>query len=270
MCITSGPAKLSKTKILSLKLDEEYHLLAYSNNTRNLSDHPNSMILAVPGKLTQEDFFDTTLYAKFLEEIEEFNTPRTRSLGKSKSIDDDTLSFENFQLGMYNVFLSNSADLIGEAVSALPENERPVISSDLLDFFKTHYVDWSYIVCVFDNKQAIDAQPIMFKYKPFDKNILFFPAMDSHSGKAPVVNSNVAVDHVLIYEDKGNGITEFPEECQIPDFLKNKEYNCSTKVGARPNGDWYLKFEEGAPVNISQLIRTADVIIKNPEYQPES
>lgn len=240
MCITSGPAELSKTKIMSIKLDDDYHLLAYSNSVENLSNKPNSMILAVPGTLTQKDFYDTTAYAKFMDEIEEHWPPRSRGL--SKGFDSDTLSFENFQLGMYNIFVSDSAHLIGDAISKLSENERPTISSELLNFFQTHYEGWSFVICCFNGNKKVETQPIMFKYKPFDKKMLYFPGMDSHTGGAPDLTKNVRVDHFLISEYNKFPHFEF-EENKVPDILKNKHFFGNFEKGRELNGDWYLNTE---------------------------
>ena len=68
MCIVSKEAKLSKTRILSMALDNGNHLLAYSNKVENTSGKQNSMILAVPGELRQEWFMDTSDYNKFLNQ----------------------------------------------------------------------------------------------------------------------------------------------------------------------------------------------------------
>ncbi len=270
MCITSGPANLSDTKIMSIKLDEEYHLIAYSNSVENYSKHTNSMILAVPGTLTQTDFYDTTLYAKFLEEIEEFRKPRTKSISRSIDPESDDLSFENFQIGMYNIFLSNSAELIDKAIGELPEDKRPIISTELLDFFKNHYAGWSFVVCVFDNAKKIDAQPIMFKYKPFDKDMLFFPGMDSHDGNAPNLEAKVRVDHYLISELKGVGEMEFSSQTLVPDILQNLELYGVHEQTIKQNGDWYLKIEDNVLNSIiSQLVRSSEIKIKNPIYHNE-
>ena len=263
MCITSSPAELSNTKIMSIKLDEDYHLLAYSNKVKNLSKFPNSMILAVPGTLTQTDFYDTTAYAKFLEEIEMFRQMRSRSLTKGINTDNDTLSFETFGLGMYTVFLSESAALISDALKALPEEKRPKISDELLSFFSTHYHGWSLVVCVFDSEKAVDAQPIMFKYKPFNKNMLYFPGMDSHDGGAPNTNAIVKVDHYIISQLTGVGKTEFSDDCKVPEILQNREFYGYNQTRPVSNGDWYLEIRNNIPDNL--MIRSSKPLIQKPE-----
>ena len=60
MCIVSAEAKLTKTKILSMALDNGRHLLSYTNKAKNLSGKVNSMILPIPGKV-DKDWFSNSL-----------------------------------------------------------------------------------------------------------------------------------------------------------------------------------------------------------------
>lgn len=260
MCITSAKAELSNTKIMSIKLDEQFHLLAYSNKVVNKSGEPNSMILAVPGFITQEFFYDTTAYAGFLKEVEDAFTPRSRSLSKGIERDID-LSFENFQLGIYNVFVSNSAIEIGKAIAELPDDKRPEISSGLLKFFQNHYKGWKFVICCFDGDKPIESQPIMFKYIPFNPEMLFFPGMDSHTGKAPNLNANVEIDHFLISEVQGLGYFNFTNN-KVPNILHDKRLYGNKPARSLPNGDWYFPVDS----NRFALVRTSVALINNPEY----
>lgn len=71
MCITINHAHLSKTKILSLPLENGNHFIAYSNKVKNESGKPNAMILPIPGKTSPELFHNTESYKDFMDEINE-------------------------------------------------------------------------------------------------------------------------------------------------------------------------------------------------------
>lgn len=264
MCLTSGPAKLSGTKILAMRLENQQHLIAYSNSVENTSGRPNSMILPVPGKLSKEDFFDTTAYPHFMDEIEEQIKPKVRSKSFSRSLSaNDDLSFENFQLGNYNVFISESAQTIGKAIEKLEDSKRPEISKDILSFLDERYKGWSFVICCFDAKDKVSAQPVMFKYTPLNKDILFFPAIDSHDGKAPDMGRNVHVDHYIITNIENPSKSEVPFTEPVPEFLKDFNYVGMVYDGYFSNGDFYLSENTNY-----KFIRQQEVMITVPvEHQ---
>lgn len=69
MCITINTAVLSKTKILSVPVNNGNHFIAYSNSVKNTSGKPNAMIFAIPGKTSPSLFYDTTKYKDFMDTI---------------------------------------------------------------------------------------------------------------------------------------------------------------------------------------------------------
>ena len=115
MCIVSAEAKLSKTRILSMELDNGRHYLAYSNSATNLSGGKNSMILAIPG--TVKDFYDTTHYNDFLKDIEnQAHIEEFQSRGmRSKS----AKGFTKVKLGMYDIIVGN--DLLDKGLVSMNE-----------------------------------------------------------------------------------------------------------------------------------------------------
>lgn len=263
MCITSGPAKLSTTKILSGKIDDTYHLLAYSNTVENISGKPNSMILAIPGKVTEEDFYDTTAYAKFLEVIEEAQRKRFKGMSLSRGF--DTLSMDaevvNFQVGMYNIFVSDSASNIGKAISALSPEKRPEINPEILSFLENHYAGWSFVIACFDGDKKMEAQPIMLKFKPIDPNTLYFPALDAHDGGAPNLDEKVWVDHFLItMGEKGNDVNF--SELSIPEVFAGKKFFGMSYSGKHQNGDWYAAIDDELNFHGFNLNRSSIPLIK--------
>ena len=249
MCIVSAEAKLSKTKILSMPLDNGRHLLSYTNKVKNLSGKVNSMILPVPGKVSREWFHETTGYNNFLGDIEkqayveEFRSRGLKSKGISRS-----LSFDEFKVGFYNVVTTNSIDALKEHLSErVAEAQRPDISDELLDFFKEHYDGWSFVVCIFAGNKEMDAQPIMFEYEPVEFDILYFPMMDSHTGGAPNLKEHVSVDHTLIVDFPGLSEervkkVEFSQD--VPEVLKRRKFVSTKWKKSMINGDMYIDLGE--------------------------
>jgi hypothetical protein len=251
MCITVNEAKLSKTKILSLPIDNGRHFIAYSNKVINTSGKPNAMILPIPGNTKPEWFHNTEKYKGFIDEIidkcqmKKYEGWEERGF-LSKGLSDE-LSFETFELGMYTVGLAKDFSGIREFIDQLPEEKRPEISEELKEFFETQYAGWSFAVCVFGSDKAIDAQPIAFEYEPFAYNLIYFPTVDSHNGKAPNLNDFVDVDHTFIYEHTGEMTKKYYQNSvvldtpEIPVFLKEKRYRAIDKRGMDKNADTFIK-----------------------------
>lgn len=227
-----------------MPLDNGRHLLSYSNKVKNLSGKPNSMILPVPGELNQDWFSVTTEYNKFLEEIEkQAYTEQYRSRGlKSKSMS----RLEEFEVGFYKVITTNDIDALKEKLSSLNEAQRPEISDELLDFFKSNYRGWNFVVCIFAENNEMESQPIMFEYKPFHYDWVYFPMMDSHTGGAPNLNEEVPVDHTLIIEHVGlkeerTSKVKFSQD--VPETLKRRKFVSTKWKGRMKNGDMYINIK---------------------------
>ena len=242
MCIVSAKAELTKTKILSMPLDNGRHLISYKNKAENKSGKVNSMILPIPGKLSKDWFYDTTEYNDFMDEIERRTKVNlTRSLGiergfKSKSI-------EEFSLGIYKVISTNDIDALIDRLGVY----GPDISDELLDFFKNHYKGWNFVCCIFDGDKKMDSQPIMFEYEPFDSDWVYFPTMDSHTGGAPDLNESVKLDHTLMTEHsglEGDTIKEVHFKQEVPEVLRRRKYAAFNPKGSLQNGDMYLKISD--------------------------
>lgn len=244
MCMTSAKASLSKTKILSVELENGRHSLSYSNSVTNTSGIQNSMILPVPGKLNKKWFKDTAKYSKYLKEIErQAKLSRDESMGiYSRGFDVKGMrskGIERFNVGMYDVLISDDIRKTAERLGAL----GPQISEELLSFFETQYKGWNFVMCIFEGSEKMDSQPIYFEYEPFNKSWLYFPTMDSHDGGAPNLEANVSMDHSLMYDYPGlvdRVVHNVDFSQKVPQKLMRRNY-VSTKWDDRIiNGDFYL------------------------------
>lgn len=251
MCITVNHAKLAKTKILSIPVGNGNHFMAYSNSVRNTSGQPNAMILPIPGKTKKEWFYDTTKYKEFLEEIVDNSKLDEDYYGiHSKGISKGILSAERFQVGNYDVVLSNSMEDLKSYIDSIDENKKPKLNEELVNFFTKTYPNCSFAVCMFDSDKTIDAQPIALEYTPNNPYELFFPTVDSHDGKAPNLTEMVSTDHTFIYEHNGKQDGQLVKEStklnsDVPDFLKNRKYRFfNSRSNREINGDTFMSIED--------------------------
>ena len=254
MCITVNHAELSGTKILSIRLENGNHFMSYSNKAKNKSGKPNAMILPIPGETNPSLFHNTEEYKDYMGEIVMKSGLSENYMGilsrgfRFKEM--DYLSFDEFQLGMYTVGLAEDFGGVRDFLDSLPEDKRPEISEELKNFFQEKYEGWSFAVCVFDSDKSIDAQPIAFEYKPFGYNLVYFPTMDGHDGKAPRLGSMVKVDHTSNYEHTGNMTREYIQQFveltqnKVPDFLNKRKYRHIVSSGYGLNGDTFLDMDK--------------------------
>lgn len=249
MCITVNTAKLSRTKILSLPLENGNHFVAYSNRAENKSGKPNAMILPIPGTTKPEWFHNTEKYRNFLTDIASRAELEDWFPMRSLGIRSLSKGFEAFELGMYKIGLASSFEGAEEFISSLPESEQPEVSEELRSFFREHNAGWSFAVCCFSSERTIDAQPIAFEYAPFNSDLLYFPALDAHDGGAPRLTDGVIADHTLIYEHTGRfnkELTrmEYIELKDVPDFLNKRRYRLYERKGPHHNGDLYIRISD--------------------------
>lgn len=241
MCISSRPAHFSETKILTLPLANGNHFTAYENKAKNISNGPNCMILPIPGRTRPEWFVDTSKYNKFLNELTQNTETEYLSRGaRSKSL---SRSFESFTLGQYQVGLCDSLKGVHDYLESLPAHQRPEILNELIGFFADNYKGWSFAVCIFGQHATMDAQPIAYEYTPAEKEYLFYPTMDSHTGRAPQ-EGRVRRDHTFIYA-KGKGLSDFFTQ-DVPEFIKEHEYyHLDNDNSMGLNGDEFMKIGSG-------------------------
>ncbi len=241
MCISSGPAHFSKTKIMTVPVEGK-HFTAYQNNVINESGQPNALILPIPGTTKPEYFVDTTQYNKFLEEIVENMTPKSRGLTLSKGL--KSKSFESFELGQYTIGLVKNLTGMLDFLKSVDESKRAKINPELLNFFAETYEGWSFAVCLFSSSKSMAAQPIAYYYEPFYPEALFFPTMDSHDGGAPKVG-NVEMDHDFIVPANNHQTTDYFSQ-SVPDFIKNNSYSVipfHNRSFGEANGDCYIDLQ---------------------------
>lgn len=205
MCISANPAAFSRTTILAHRgahprTQRDIDVLLYQNTARSLASGGNALLLHIPAAqpMTQDNFLDTTGHPNLLEEIRSAALPQhvtrggaTRSVGKGAA--------QVFAHGIYHVVLAIGAEAIEDALEQVPEAKRPRVSKELLAFYEEHFPDWSFALCCFNNADAKIATPVALWYEPMFPNLLFAPALDSHTGGPPDLQARVQTDHTVVW-----------------------------------------------------------------------
>lgn len=269
MCCTIGPsvAQLTATKLYAgeATFNGRYvHVLAYQNKARSVG--PNAMIIPFPTDVAMDEnnVLDTTKYKNFLNDISEATQIRTR--GISLNGDSDSLSFgaiaksaKVFDVGDYTVVLATSVTQVPEALKRVPVEKRPEVSNEFLIGYGIMYPDQPVALCCWSG--SVDAAPLLWWYEPSDPDTLFIPTMDAHDGKAPDVNAEVSVDHII---SVGSNLAATGEKVYYEDFLYEGAPLLPTKVqgtkfkGRMKNGDMFVSVSDMRSKERGTLIKRAE------------
>ena len=262
MCISSKPANFNQTKgYIGEAVTKEHglvHVLGYQNKVQNKVEVPNAMILHFPASepMSAKNVIELGDKGKGL--LNYFcdyynNEPKTRGF-KNIATNGVKKSVEIFDTGIYTVVMSNKPSLITEALKEVPEEKRPDIHPELMDWYEAHYPDWPVAVCCFNSKDTseVKADPLYWWYKPMNEDELFFPAVDCHSGGLPNLDAKVDVDHILTcgvleYEaghtmrNMGDYKNRFMDSNHMEYFVDNIIGQSFQDLSEQTNGDFIIK-----------------------------
>lgn len=274
MCVSSSVALFAGTKgyIGSVNHPKHgfIHVLGYQNKVLNLHTSPNAMILPFPtsNEMGAENIIELGLYKNILNQMVEMFNPRPRTfMTKGMSLSNSASYVKVFQSGIYHVILASNPSLVLAALEQVPEEKRPTIKPELMEWYTWQYPEHAIAICCFNNKEQAEADPLFWWYTPKHKDApLFFPAVDSHSGKLPNLLSQVYVDHALVLglEDSPSGTTNpFKQTPVIGEFLNSRLRGFQFK-GELPNGDFFVlngslqrhvnleaPFKKGTPLDLT-------------------
>jgi hypothetical protein len=248
MCVTVARGKLSNTIVLAAQTrveGEMRHVMGYQNRPSTRRG-PNAMVLPVPtlpGTLTPDALILTEDFPHILDDMVMSMRPSVASRGEVPV--DAVQEVVVFKHGIYTVVLAQHAGAIPAAYPLVPERKRPPLNRKLFDAYDEWYPDWPVLVCCFDNQDAAKADPILLTYQPRNPDVLFFPALDCHTGKVPNRRAKVLVDHDLVFStpDMPQGMPVHYRD-DIPDDVRTILPDEVLGIGYRrvdmPNGDWVV------------------------------
>lgn len=268
MCCTIGPsvATLSATKLYAgeAMFNGKYvHVLAYQNKAK--SSGPNAMIIPFPTNVAMDEanVLDTTKYKNFMNDISEATKVRTRGISMNDS--DELLSFgavmksaKVFDVGDYTVVLASHVSQVPEALKKVAPEKRPEVSMEFLIGYGILYPDQPVALCCWSG--SVDAAPLLWWYEPKDSENLFIPTMDAHDGKAPDLNANVHVDHII---SVGSNLVSTGETVHYEDFLYEgapllpKKVHGAKFKGSMKNGDMFVSVADLHSKERGALIKRA-------------
>lgn len=204
MCITTGPAALYATIVGAWDIDHpKYgyrHVLAYQNIPHNLSKEPNSMILPIPTHetLKPEQLLDTSRDPDLLKQIADQVAPIKKSPEFSRSRDRQDVNAV-FEMGVYHIVMLNKVDQesLEACLAKVPEEKRPEISEELLNFYQKTYPGYPLLICCFSTRKEKESSPILLHYNPLHPETFMFNFVEAH-GEVPQLGSAIFAHQRII------------------------------------------------------------------------
>ncbi len=259
MCCTIGDveAVLTGTKIYvgEAILNGKYvHVLAYQNIAETPAGHPNAMVLPFPTDkpMTKNNVIPALGFRSFLDDIADASRERYLSRGLD-DFDDIVLGCavsmppaQVFSAGSYTVILADHVAQIPEALTRVPNNQRPTIHTQFLLRYGAMYKKQPIAICCWNG--YIEPEPLLWWYEPTNKGSLFIPTMDAHNGYAPDLEALVKTDHII---SVGSNIDPTGDKVNYSDTIPDNVIQLlpSRVHGYRPptmvkNGDMFVNIME--------------------------
>ncbi|MGH1335548.1 MAG: hypothetical protein ACRBFS_05415 [Aureispira sp.] len=227
MCITSSRSLLDNTYIGAWDIEHPNygyrHVLAYQNRVQNLTEGPNCMLLPIQSAETIVPAWvvDSTVCPNFLTELYNTLDPVVEDDGLPwMSIEPERMNYV-VERGVYHIAILNdlSEEALLNTLAQIPINKKPVLTAELLDFFRNNYNQFPLLLCCFNNANALQAAPILVHYPPQFPATLMVNTLDSHGG-IPVIGKSTPFHQKIIIGSYKNTQEEMkvPYKKLAPDF----------------------------------------------------
>jgi hypothetical protein len=246
MCVTLGPAQLSKTILYAGEArhpgsGKYIHTLAYQNRAENKEGRPNAMAIPLPSKslMSSANVVDLAEYKTLLQDL----AKPIREMNLAASAGNRGLSAEVFDVGSYTVVLAKRPEDAVVAIGQLPPDKQPKLNREIFNAYAQWYPGWHIALCCWDGK--IEPEPLLWWYEPLDPKTLFYPTLDAHNGRAPSLGRDVKRDHTLLV---GSTIHPIGTDSRVKDLGPAAPY-ISDKVWGRvmEGSDWNRDFTTSVP-----------------------
>jgi hypothetical protein len=260
MCVSNGPADFTKTLVALTATrhpttELPIHTLMYRNTAVNLirGGGGNAMLLHFPsvGGMGPGNIIDTSSFPSCADNIVEAVTPRTRGASRSLGIEALDFSVQVFDHDIYTIVLAENAAAIPGALERVRSDRRPAVNEPLFAWYGQQFPGYTFALCCFDTRDAVEAKPMLWWYYPAMGNTLMLPGIDCHTGLAPDLNAVVETDHWVVLGVGGDQPTRsgsapfglapvrytdsIPpfERAFLPNFVIGRRY-----LGRERNGDF--------------------------------
>jgi len=266
MCLSNGPAVLTKTRILvhdtTMPDGTPVRVLAYQNSAENHDSGPNAMIFFVPSAapLTERNFIPEALeYKGALKQMEEQLSPRNR--GGLFLLGMNMRGAEKFDYGKYEVVAGRPVDAF-DLAATVSFAKRPNLQPWFREFLAAVDPGLSVVIACFDSREMFEADPIFLAYLPTDETNYHIPMFDGHDGKMPNPEADVRRDHFVIFGSPGGRQMEYLNEVKWdpsgrPWFLPRCAVGMKIEMHG-PNGDMIVPAATVATIDVSSQWRILD------------
>ncbi|MFG2480955.1 hypothetical protein [Streptomyces fagopyri] len=196
MCISADEAAFSGTIVYCGRRHHPehglIHVLGYQNTAANLADGPNAMLLHLPTRhLSPRHFLSAGRAGDVLHRMVDAVASAAVAADGIAWMSAAPQSVQIFDHDIYTVLLADDPTAVPAALRQVAPHRRPDLHPDLLRFYADHFPDHTVAVCCFDNADAQRAKPLLLWYTPLDPDRLTVLALDSHTGRAPDLDTTV-------------------------------------------------------------------------------
>lgn len=208
MCVTSQPAIISDTMVLTTALNPGTHMTAYQNKALSHTGDANCMFLHLPG--------DSLHLVQGIDATHGFMSDVTQSLPRLQPIERGMSRSGSFrgsfnpaprieEYGDYRVVFANKPEDTLTVLDQLPPEFRPtrVHSLELLaHWYKRHFEGYGIILVCWRGTLA-PTHPVAVSYEPFHPEYLFAPGVDGHDGNLPQLGAPIGRGFKVAFSQRG-------------------------------------------------------------------
>jgi len=168
----------------------------------------NAMLIALPampGTVHGDNLIPVGGYPSlFLDYAKAIVPPQPRMrgglLGGSSGLPKGVEVVSDFDGGVYDVVIADSAAKIVDAISAVAPAKRPTVNAALYAQLDKLYPQWTFLLFCFSEATAAKAGSALVHYTPMDaySDLLYLPGLDGHNGS--IETGDVALDHTILLD----------------------------------------------------------------------
>jgi len=166
----------------------------------------NAMLIALPaqpGTVHGDNLIPVSSYPSlFLDYARSLVPPRPRMRGGllGGGLPKGVEVVSDFDGGVYDVVIADSAAKIVEAIAAVAPAKRPQVNPDLYAQLDKLYPNWTFLLFCFSEATAAQAGSALVHYTPMDaySDLLYLPGLDGHNGM--IETGKVALDHTILLD----------------------------------------------------------------------
>jgi hypothetical protein len=204
------------------------------------------------------NIIDTRGFGKFLTDIGLATKIHVDSFSRSlmsKGVTAGAAGFAQvFDSGSYTVILADHVAQVPEALTRVPSEKRPEITTQFLIRFGMLYPKQPVALCCWTG--TLKSEPLLWIYEPKNPEVLFVPTMDAHDGGPPDLDAMVQADHII---STGSRIVSVGSPVNYTDLIKTG--------GSLPSEFEGLLPSRVRGYRLKRMVKNGDMFISVPELR---